>query len=186
MDLFLEMKDTSELMVDLAYSALLYNNKEIAQEVEHQGDEVWELSNELQKVAVEEASCGSSDATLMVLHLCNYVNSIAKAALSIAEVVLRDIEPHPILRESIREGDVGIYRTEIQVGSLLHGRSLGSLRLATETGMWVIAIKRGKRWIYGPEKTEDLEAGDIVIARGPRDGLKKLSRMAKRRSRPPV
>ena len=29
-DMLVEMKNTSELMVDLAYSALLFNNKEIA------------------------------------------------------------------------------------------------------------------------------------------------------------
>ncbi|MHA1603310.1 MAG: potassium channel family protein, partial [Candidatus Freyarchaeota archaeon] len=32
-DMLVEMKNTSELMVDLAYSALLFNNKEIAEEL---------------------------------------------------------------------------------------------------------------------------------------------------------
>ena len=31
--MLLELKDTSELMIDLAYSSLLYNNREIAEEV---------------------------------------------------------------------------------------------------------------------------------------------------------
>ena len=31
--MLLELKDTSEFMVDLAYSSLLYNNSEIAEEV---------------------------------------------------------------------------------------------------------------------------------------------------------
>lgn len=180
MDLFLEMKDTSELMVDLAYSSLLYNNKEIANEVESLGEEVDELSSELQKVAIEEASCGSPDATLMVLKLVGYVNSIAKAALSISEVVLRDIEPHPILRESIKEGDVGITMASVSSGSALDGRSLGQLRLASETGMWVIAIRRGKKWIYGPEKAEVLKDGDIIIVRGPPDGFKRFRKMTGR------
>ena len=47
MKLFLEMKDTSELMVDLAYSSLLYNNKDIAAEVEHLGVQVDEMSGRL-------------------------------------------------------------------------------------------------------------------------------------------
>ena len=32
--MLLELKDTSEFMIDLAYSSLLYNNVEIAEEVE--------------------------------------------------------------------------------------------------------------------------------------------------------
>lgn len=183
MEIFLEMKDTSELMADLSYSALLYNSKEIAWEVEHLGDEVSELSSRLQKIAIEEMSCGSSDATLMILHLCNFVNSIAKAALSISEVVTRDIEPHPILKESIREGDNGIFRREVDLGSLLDGVTLGDVRLASETGMWVIAIRRGRRWIYGPEKDQCVKAGDILIVRGPHDGAKKLMKMARERKR---
>lgn len=183
MEIFLEMKDTSELMVDLSYSALLYNSKEIAWEVEHLADEVSELSSRLQKIAIEEMSCGSSDATLMVLHLCNYVNSIAKAALSISEVVTRDIEPHPILKESIREGDNGIFRREIDPGSVLDGNRIGDIRLASETGMWIIAIRRGQKWIYGPEKDQTIKAGDILIFRGPHDGAKKLTKMARNRKR---
>ena len=31
--MLLELKDTSELMIDLAYSSLLYNNRDIAEEV---------------------------------------------------------------------------------------------------------------------------------------------------------
>ena len=32
-DILIEMKDMSELMVDLAYSAVLFNNKDAAEEV---------------------------------------------------------------------------------------------------------------------------------------------------------
>jgi len=32
-DILLEIKDTSELMVDLAYSSLIYDNRRIAEEV---------------------------------------------------------------------------------------------------------------------------------------------------------
>ena len=32
-DLLIEMKDTSELMVDLAYSAMVYDDEDIAEEV---------------------------------------------------------------------------------------------------------------------------------------------------------
>lgn len=179
MDLFLEMKDTSELMVDLAYSSLLYNNKELASEVEHLNGQVDEMSSNLQRIAISEVSQKSADATIMLMRLCSYINSIADAAMSIIDVVVRDIEPHPIIRQSIKESDVGIYRLEVKGKSILCGKKLGESRIATETGMWIFAIKRNVRWIYGPEEDHTLEKGDIIIIRGPEDGMKKLKAVVK-------
>ncbi|MEA3558958.1 MAG: TrkA C-terminal domain-containing protein [Candidatus Thermoplasmatota archaeon] len=178
-EIFLEMKDTSELMVDLAYSSLLYDNKEIATEVEHLGDIVDEMSGELRRIAVGEVSQKSPDAAMMILRMVGFVDAIADSAMSIGEVVLRDIEPHPILKQSIKEADTGIYKTDIRGKSILAGKKLGDLRLATETGMWVFAIKRKVRWIYGPEKDRVLEKGDVIFARGPEDGMKKLRAVAR-------
>ena len=179
MEQFLEMKDTSELMVDLAYSSLLYNNKEIASEVEHLNELVDEMSSQLQRMAISEVSEKSEDAALMVLKLCTFINSIADAAMSIIDVVLRDIEPHPVLKQSIKESDAGIYRIEIKKKSTLAGRKIGELRIATETGMWIFAIKRNIRWIYGPEESTKMEKGDILFVRGPEDGKKKLVAVAR-------
>ena len=80
-DLFLEMKDTSELMVDLAYSSLLYNDKDIAGEVIHLGDLVEEMSSRLQRIAVSEVSSRAPDATLMILRMVTYINAVADAAM---------------------------------------------------------------------------------------------------------
>lgn len=182
-EIFLDMKDTSELMVDLAYSSLLYNNKEIASEVEHLGEIVDELSGSLQRIAVIDIGCKTPDAAMMILKMTNFIGSIADAAVSISDVVLRDIEPHPILKQVILESDVGIYRMEVRSSSVLVGRSLGDLRLATETGMWVFAIKRNVRWIYGPEKKQVIQKGDILFVRGPEDGMKKLRKVARGRKK---
>jgi len=178
-EVFLEMKDTSELMVDLAYSSLLYNNKDIASEVEHLGDRVEELSGELKKLAIDEVAERSKDATMMVIRMADFVMDIANAANSIAEVVLRDIEPHPLLREVIKESDAGIYKMEIKGRSIMADRTLGDLRIATETGMWVFAIKRQVRWMYGPDHDLTLKKGDVIFARGPEDGAKKLRAAAR-------
>jgi uncharacterized protein with PhoU and TrkA domain len=183
MEVFMEMKDTSELMVDLSYSSLLYNNKEIASEVEHLNGQIDEMSGRLQRIAISEMSQKSEDATIMVLKLCSYVNSIADAAMSIVDVVLRDIEPHPILKMSIKESDVGIYMLKVNSRSIMVGKKIGDLRLATETGMWVFAIKRNVRWIYGPEEKTLIEDGDLIFVRGPEDGMKKLKAVAKGKRR---
>ena len=178
-ELFLEMKDTSELMVDLAYSSLLFNDKDIAAEVEHLGDIVEEKSSRVQRIAAEEISCKSADATLMILRMVSYVMAIADAALQIVEVVQRKIKPHPILKQSIVESDVGIFHVKISKRSILSEKTLEQVRLATETGMWVIAMRRGVRWIYGPHKKEEIRPGDNLFVKGPEDGMKKLKALAR-------
>ncbi|MBQ5397061.1 MAG: potassium channel protein, partial [Candidatus Methanomethylophilus sp.] len=51
--MFLELKDTSEMMVDLAYSSLLYDNVEIAEEVLSLYDRMEELSERIQDEIVQ-------------------------------------------------------------------------------------------------------------------------------------
>ena len=53
-DILIEMKDMSELMVDLAYSAVLFNNKDAA-------EEVLTLENRL-----------NSNMSSSLLHCCSY------------------------------------------------------------------------------------------------------------------
>ena len=178
MELFLELKDTSELMVDLAYTSLLYNDRELAAEVMSLGEGIDDMSSQLRRSAVEQLSSKSSDATLMVLRMCSYANSIADAALSIVDVVLRDIEPHPILKQSIKESDASIFKVEISGKSVLREKRIMDIRLATETGMWIIAIKRRSGWIIGPGRDEKLVKGDILFTRGPDEGMRKLRGLA--------
>jgi uncharacterized protein with PhoU and TrkA domain len=177
-ELFLEMKDTSELMVDLAYSALLYNNKKIAQEVYNLEERMDKLNQRLQRHAVTTVSKTNADKALALIQLAGSVEVIADSAREIADVVLRDIPLHPILKMSIRASDVIITRVEVSKKSILAGKRLGETRLASETGMWVIALRRGEKWIYGPDENTLVKSGDVLFARGPEDGAAVLSRAA--------
>jgi uncharacterized protein with PhoU and TrkA domain len=44
------------------------------------------------------------------------------------------------------------------------------LRLETETGFYLLAIRRGGRYIYRPRKEVVLAEGDELIATGPDEG----------------
>ncbi len=172
-DQFLEIKDTSELMVDLAYSALLYNNIEIAEEVQLLEEHVDKLNYQIQRVALSTVLKDKNiDKALALIRLASSTEAIADAAMEIADVVLRDIDPHPILKMSIMDSDVIITRAPVAKKSILANKTLGELRLMTETGMWIIAIKRGTNWIYGPDENTNIEKGDVLIARGPKEGEK--------------
>jgi len=180
-DIVLEIKDKSELMVDLAYSSLIYDNRIIAKEVYDLEDLIDELHQHIQKETLElvdNQKLGVRDA-LAILRLAELGENIADAAQEIADVVLRDVELHPILKMSIRESDQVFTRIQVEKESVLAGKTLGELKLASETGMTVIAMRHGNRWLYGPTKNTRIDPGDILFAKGPEDGEKHLIELAK-------
>jgi len=180
-DIVLEIKDKSELMVDLAYSSLIYDNRTIAEEVYDLENLIDELHQNIQKETLElvdDQKLSVRDA-LAILRLAELGENIADAAQEIADVVLRDVELHPILKMSIRESDQVFTRVQVEKESVLCGKTLGKLKLASETGMTVIAMRHGNRWLYGPTKKTRIDPGDILFAKGPEDGEKHLIELAK-------
>jgi uncharacterized protein with PhoU and TrkA domain len=180
-DIVLEIKDKSELMVDLAYSSVLYDNKTIAEEVYDLENLVDNLYRILQKKSLEDVKKGkhSIDDALTLLRIAHAGEQIADAAQEIADVELRDVELHPILKMSIRESDVVFTRVEVESHSILCGKTLGELKLASETGMMVIAMRHKDKWVYGPYKNTKIDPHDILFAKGPDDGEKHLVDLAK-------
>ena len=179
-DIVLEIKDKSELMVDLAYSSLLYDNKTIAKEVYDLENLIDNLYNNLQKKSLEDVKNGNLkiDDALTLQRLAHAGEQIADAAQEIADVELRDVELHPILKMSIREADVVFTKIEVEPQSILCGKTLGQLKLASETGMMVIAMRHKDKWLYGPNKNTRIDSEDTLFAKGPEDGEKHLIDLA--------
>ena len=179
-DILIDMKDRSELMIDLAYSSLLYDNRQIAEEVYELEDYIDSLHHTVKREVLEEVHNKKMDIedALMILRMASSSEVIADAAREIADVELRDVDLHPILKESIKESDTVFTRVRTSSKSVLCGKTLGNLKLASETGMTVIAIRRRKKWIYGPRSNTKILSGDILFARGPADGEKHLLALA--------
>jgi len=179
-DMVLEIKDKSELMIDLAYSSLLYDNKVIAKEVYDLENLIDNLYQDIQKNALHEVQKGklTPDDALTLMKLAQAGEQIADAAQEIADVVLRDVELHPILTMSIRESDVVFTKVRVEPRSILCKKTLGQLKLGSETGMLVIAMRHKDRWLYGPNKKTRIDSGDILFAKGPEDGEKHLINLA--------
>ncbi len=58
-------------------------------------------------------------------------------------------------------------------------QKIGDLRVESETGMRIIAIRRGEYWIYNPPADTTLKAYDWLIARGTDEGYSDLSKFLK-------
>ncbi|MBS3749650.1 MAG: PhoU family transcriptional regulator [Candidatus Thermoplasmatota archaeon] len=179
-EVVLEIKDKSELMVDLAYSSLLYNNKTIAEEVYDLENLIDDLYENLQRDTLEAVSKQqlTSDSALTIIKLAKAGEEIADAAMEIVDVQLRDVELHPIIRMSLKESDEVLSRVFVKKNSILSGKTLGELKLGSEIGMTIIAMRHKNRWLYGPNKKTLVESEDILFAKGPADAEKHLQDLA--------
>ncbi|MDD2666108.1 MAG: TrkA C-terminal domain-containing protein [Methanocellales archaeon] len=177
-DMIIDMKNVSELAVGLAYSAVLFYNEEIAHEVEILEAKMDEMKYGLEHwVLVSAKHVTEVDHLRGLLHLAISSEVISDAADEIADVVLRDIELHPVFMLAVRESDEVITRVTVSEQAEIIGKTLGDLRLETETGMFVMAIRRADRWLYSPKGKTIIERGDTLIARGTRGGEELLMGM---------
>lgn len=173
------MKDISELMIDLAYSAALFNNKELAEEVvelENKMDKLVYILNMNLMLAARDKNDAESLAG--VAKVGSLTNNISDAAADIAGIVLKDIGIHPIVREVFQRTEEHLARVWIARDSILSGKTVDDLDLASEVGVDIIAVRRGRHWMIKPEK-EILMPDDVLVARGTEEGLKELVKAAK-------
>jgi len=165
-----ELKDTSEMMMDLAYSALLLNSRYLAEEVRLLEDKVDRLHTEFELLVLSSRVESQETRGLLGLIRMGVVTErIADAAAEIAEVVLRGGEPHPVLSMVIQDAEETVETAVLGEGSLLRGKTLKEARIPEETGMWVLVVKRGDRWIR-PRPDLVLQLEDVVIASGYAEG----------------
>jgi uncharacterized protein with PhoU and TrkA domain len=173
------MKDISELMIDLAYSAALFNNRELAEEVteleEKMDSLVYVLNMNLMLAARDKTDAESLAGVAKVGAL---TNSISDAAADIAGIVLNDIGIHPIVRKVFQRAKEHLERGQVSESSMLAGKTVNDLDLAAKVGANIIALRRGKHWMINPEK-EIVLPGDILLARGTAMGLDSLVKAAR-------
>jgi uncharacterized protein with PhoU and TrkA domain len=175
---FVELKNTSELMIDLAYSSLMLNSKDLAEEVQRLEESMDKMHTDFELLALtsgfkkEEAS-----GFLGLIRLGVATERIADAAAEMAEVVLRDIEPHPVLKLAIKEAEETVAQACVTEGSPLINKTLKEVRVPEETGMWILAIKRGEKSLR-PKPETRIQLDDILIASGYAEGVEDLQKLA--------
>jgi uncharacterized protein with PhoU and TrkA domain len=103
--------------------------------------------------------------------------NIADAAAQIAEVVLREIKPHPVLALAIEEAEETVVHVQVSKESPLVGKTLREAQVHEETGMWVLVVRRGGKWVR-PSPDLKINAGDVLIASGYAEGGEDLKKLA--------
>ncbi len=167
-DILREMKQNIDLMIDLAYTAIKFGSKELADETYKMEQRIHELTFLLNFQIIQAHPRGFDEAKMLEpLVVMGYsIDKISDALSDIARVVYinRDIHyliqlisdisyvPEPIVKIVVNKGCnfIGQYRKDV------HFRS--------KHGVDLIVIRRGDKWLF--EKEEMIEEGDILIVKG--------------------
>jgi uncharacterized protein with PhoU and TrkA domain len=178
-DLMVELKNVSEVAVGLAYSAILLRDLRLATEVAVIEDRSDELFHALEGWVLRAAAeLEDPDELRGMLHIAAAAERIVDAAQSMTRVIEEDVPPHPIIAAALAEADEIVAEAIVAAGSQAAERTLGELRVHTETGMEVLAIERDERWSYRPRRGQRLRVGDRLIAIGPDEGAPLFRAMA--------
>lgn len=175
-----QLKNTCEFMIDLAYSALIFGDKELAKRVIDLEEYMDKLHTKFELKVLEIGIKRKEDKKnlLGLLRLGVATENLADAAAEIADVVLRGVEPHPILRMVMEEAEETVMEATISENSTLNGKMLGEIKLDEKIGVKIIAVKREDIWFYNPPDDFILRTGDTIVARGfieAKNALKKLA-----------
>jgi uncharacterized protein with PhoU and TrkA domain len=171
------LKDTSEMMIDLAYSSLLLNSHYLAEEVHLLEQQVDDLHVNFQlRVLTDTEKPADPKDLIGLIRLGSVTERIADAASEIAEVVLRGIKPHPVLQMAIQDAEETVERIVVSENSKIIGKTLREARISEETGWWVLVIRREAVWIR-PNPFTKILPGDVIIASGYAEGEEDFKRL---------
>ncbi|UCG36017.1 MAG: PhoU family transcriptional regulator [Candidatus Bathyarchaeota archaeon] len=177
-DRLVYLKDTSELMIDLAYSSVLLNSRYLAEEVQALEESMDQLHTEFEQLVMSSGfKPQDSKDFLGLIRLGVATEQLADAGAEIAQVVLRELEPHPILKLAIEEAEETVVRVQVSPKSQLVGKTLRKAQIHEDTGMWILAIRRGNTWIR-PRPNTTILPNDVLLASGYSEGEEDLENLA--------
>jgi uncharacterized protein with PhoU and TrkA domain len=181
-DLLVEMKNLSELMIDLAYSAALFNDKELAEDVMELESRIDTLAYLLDmEIMIAARDAEDAETLIGVSTVAAAADKISDAAADIAAIVTRNIGIHPIIGEIFEKVEERLMKATVKEGSVIAGKRIEELDLAARMGVDIIAIRRNKDWKLDPDETERVFPGDILITRGAPMGIKEFKDLAEGR-----
>ncbi len=178
-ELLTETKNVSDLIIDLAYASILYEDDELALQVRGLENRMDELMYQIRTlVAISVRNQKEAERTTGILQVASGAEAISNAAGDLANLVLREIEIHPVVKEALIDADEKISKIKVGEDSQIIGEKLENLELPTRFAVWILAIKRGGHWEISPDGKDTIEPGDTLITRGPIDGITKFCYMA--------
>ncbi|MCG3253518.1 MAG: hypothetical protein KAX09_06695 [Candidatus Heimdallarchaeota archaeon] len=170
-DYLIALKDTSEVMVDLAYGAVLYNNKELAQLVTNMEKRVDTIRNKAEIAVLRLTRNTSEDISALqgLVRIIEATEDISDSANQIAKTVLAELPSHPIIELVVEESTENIFEMIVEESSSIVDKTVPAGNYLDEFGIRVLAIKRTAGHYFKPRRRTKIRVGDTIIFTGLRD-----------------
>ncbi|HID71721.1 MAG TPA: potassium transporter TrkA [Thermoplasmata archaeon] len=179
-EILTEMKDISELILDLAYSAVIFDSEDIASEVRYLEARMDTLNYQIRLTALVAArTIRDAEQLSGILQVASAAERISNAAGDIVNLKIK-YGSQPFLKEVLKYTEESVFKYELKVDSKLENMSLKDLNVEKNTGVRVIAVRRGKKWFYGPGGEFKLKGGDSIILRGDDEGFQSFKELVGR------
>src|SRR5689334_20299183 len=167
-----ESKDLSELMVDLGYAALFFADERMAEEVIALEERLTDLIHEMREVCVLAGrSKRDAEQIASVLHVVSAIERMGNAAVDISRIVTHRLGIPAVLVADLGDAEEVSHRVRVRAESAMANRTLEDVELPMDTGMRIVAIRRGREWIIDPDGDELYLPDDVLILRGAREGI---------------
>lgn len=172
-----EQKQIIDFMIDLAYSAIKFGSKELADEARNLEERIHELTYLLNFQIIQTQAGGFKEAKrLQPLVVMGYsIDKISDALADIARVVyinnditeftqlFWDFVPEPVMKVTVKEGCEFI------------GQPRKGIHFRSVYGVDLIALIRGNKFLF--EKTEIIQLNDIMIVKGEKEPIMDLRQL---------
>lgn len=163
-DLIVEMKDLAGLAIDLGFSALLLQDKKLAEKITELKEEMEIKQYEIEMECMLAASNVEQALGLTsVMRVASAVADISDAVNELIDSVLRGIPPHPTIQEALRAAAETIDYVNVKKDSKVVGKTIDEV---TKGMVNVIGLKREDVWSYQPKVEERIKAKDVLIISG--------------------
>ncbi len=174
------MKDASEFALSLAYASLLYQDKDLAEEVMGLEAELDELRYELFKLVIMAGrSPKEAEGLAAIIDIGIAVDEITDAMADLAKLVLSGYPVHPALSWMLYHAEdvIGLIRVN-EASPLISMKGSDLEDPANLAGCEVLAIKKKGRWIFEIPPDVEVEEGDLLLVEGTKEGLDALRELA--------
>ena len=167
-DILREMKQSIDLMIDIAYCAIKFGSKEMADEAYKIEKRIHELTFLLNVQIIQTHTGGFKEAKKLepIVVMGYSIDKISDALSDIARVVYinNDISYFVQLFSDLSYVPEPIVKIVVNQGCEFIGQIRKDVHFRSKHGVDIIAIRRGNNWNF--DKNENVHTGDILIVKG--------------------
>ncbi len=169
-----DMKDEASLALDMAFYSLIYEDKDVAQEVEKVDSVIDEEFNLLAiQLMVAARDAEDAEKLLPALRLGMAIDWISEAASDVAMTVLKGYKVARVVKAAL-EITEEVY-LKVIVDHKLSGKKICEIK-EKYGAIDVIVVRRSGVTIVNPPEDMVLEDGDVVVVRGDREDVAKFAK----------